>query len=133
MLGQLFTISRNTFKESIRQPIFVVLIFVAGLLLVLNPSLAAYTMEDDDRLLVDLGLSTLFLIGLLLAAFTATNVLTVELENRTVLTVVSKPVPRPVFMLGKFLGVAAAILIAFWTLSTIFLLTVRHGVMTTNA
>jgi ABC-type transport system involved in multi-copper enzyme maturation permease subunit len=64
----------------------------------------------------------------LLAAFTATSVLTREIENRTVVTVVSKPVPRPAVILGKYLGVAAALAIGFWSLAAVFLLAVRHRV-----
>lgn len=134
MFRQLLTISRNTWTESIRQPIFTVLTLVAALGLVLNPSLAAYSMETGDgdrKLLIDMGLSVLFLTGLLLAAFSATGVLSQEIEQRTVLTVVSKPVSRPVFVLGKFLGVAGAILVAFWILSLLFMSTWRHGVMST--
>ena len=131
MIQQIWSIGRNTFIESIRQPIFSVVILATGLVLVLSPSIAAYTMEDDNKLLVDMGLSTLGLAGLLLAAFTATGVLSREIENRTVLTVVSKPVARPVFVLGKFAGVTAAIVLAYWSLSMIFLLVVRHRVMMT--
>jgi ABC-type transport system involved in multi-copper enzyme maturation permease subunit len=134
MLRQLLTITRNTFTESIRQPIFTVLTLVAAVGLVLNPSLSAYSMETgegDKKLLVDMGLSMVFLTGMLLAAFTATGVLSREIEQRTVLTVVSKPVPRPLFVIGKFLGVAGAIAVAYWVLSLLFLGTYRHGVMST--
>lgn len=134
MLQQLISIARNTFTESIRQPIFAVLILVGALAMVLNPSLAAYSMETgggDNKMLIDLGLSTIFLVSLLLAAFTATGVLASEVENRTVLTVVSKPVPRPVFVLGKFVGVAGAIAVAYYILAVVFLFTVRHRVMST--
>jgi ABC-2 type transport system permease protein len=124
----LLTLARNAFLESIRQPVHAVLICVGLLALVLNVNVAGYTMEDDNKLLIDLGLSTLFLMGLLMAAFTATSVLTKEIENKTVLTVVSKPVGRPAVVIGKFLGVAAAIAIAYWLLAVIFLLTVRHRV-----
>ena len=121
-------IARNCFLESIRQPVYAVLLLAGVLALVLNANLAAYTFEDDDKLLVDLGLSTLFLAGLLLAAFTATSVLSREIENKTVLTVVSKPVGRPAIVVGKYLGVAAALTVAFWTLAAAFLLSVRHRV-----
>ncbi|MEM1108991.1 MAG: ABC transporter permease subunit [Planctomycetota bacterium] len=134
MIRQLLTISRNTFTESIRQPIFTVLTLVAALCLVINPSLSAYSMETGDgdrKLLIDMGLSVVFLTGMLLAAFSATGVLSEEIEKKTVLTVVSKPVNRPLFVLGKFFGVAAAILIAFWILSLLFMGTYRHGVMST--
>ncbi len=124
------TIARNGFIESIRQPVFVVLLVVGILALVLNVNLAAFTLEDDDKLLIDLGLSTLFLTGLLLAAFTATSVLAKEIDNKTVLTVVSKPVSRPAVVIGKYLGVAAALAIGYWVLAAVFLLAVRHRVQT---
>jgi ABC-2 type transport system permease protein len=133
MIQQLHTIARNTFIESIRQPIFVVLLLTGSLALVMNPSLAAFTLENDDKLLVDLGLSTLFLAGLLMAAFSATGAMSAEIESKTVLTVVSKPISRPLFVVGKFVGVASAIGVAYWVLSLIFLLTVRHRVMQTTA
>ncbi len=135
MLRQTLTIARNTFTESIRQPVYTVVLLVAVGGLALNPSLSAYSMETGDgdkKLLVDMGLSVVFLAGMLLSAFTATGVLSHEIEQKTVLTVVSKPVSRPLFVLGKFLGVAAAIALAYWVLSLLFLGTHRHGVMSTT-
>lgn len=127
---RLWTIAANTYRESIRQPVFVVLLCGASLLLMLNIAVCGYAFEDDNKLLLDLGLSTIFLAGLLLAAFTATGVFSREIENKTVLTVISKPVGRPLFVAGKFLGVAAALATACWVWTLLFMLTVRHGVMT---
>lgn len=127
----LLSLARNAFLESIRQPVHAVLICGAMLALVLNVNVAAYTLEDDNKLLVDLGLSTLFVTGLLLAAFTATSSLAREIENKTVVTVVSKPVSRWTVVAGKFLGIAAAIASAYWLLAVVFLITVRHRVQTT--
>jgi ABC-2 type transport system permease protein len=123
-----FTIARNALLESIRQPIFCLLLLGGMLALVLNVSLAGFTLDDDNKMLVDLGLSTLFLCGLLLAAFTATSVLAREIDNRSVVTVVSKPVPRPAVVIGKYLGVAGALAVGCWSLTVVFLLTVRHRV-----
>jgi ABC-type transport system involved in multi-copper enzyme maturation permease subunit len=67
----IFSIARNAFLEAIRQPIFIVLVLIGLLAMVCNVNLAAFTMGEYEKLLVDLGLSTLFLVGLLLAAFTA--------------------------------------------------------------
>ena len=131
MFQQVLTIARNTFVESIRQPVFIVLIVVGTIMLVLNVPMMAYTLEDDTKMLIDVGFSTLFVVGLLLAAFTATGVLSREVENKTVLTVVSKPVARPLFVIGKFVGVSASIMVAYWILAIIFLLTARHEVMQT--
>lgn len=129
MLILLWGIARNTFTEAIRQPVYLVILVGTILLLALNPALSAYTFDDDNKLLFDLGLSTLFLSGMLLAAFTAAGVFSREIENHTVLTVISKPVGRPLFVLGKYLGVSAALAVAYWIWILIFLLTVRHKVM----
>lgn len=135
MFRQLITIARNTFVESIRQPIFAVLVLLGGVLMALNVPLSGYTMEvgglGDNKMLIDMGMSTIAVVGIALAAFTATGVLSREIENKTVLTVISKPVARPVFVLGKFLGVAGAIVLSCYILSLVFVLTVRHEVMTT--
>ena len=82
-------------------------------------------------MMIDLGLSTVFISGTLLAAFIATNVLNREIENLTVLTVISKPVSRPLFVVGKYLGVAAALFLATAYLSFLFLLVEMHGVLQT--
>ena len=91
MFGQTLAIIRNTFFESIRQPILLVMLVVATIGLIFCNLLAGFTMEDDQRMMVDLGLSTVFVCGTILAAFIATNVLNREIENLTALTVISKP------------------------------------------
>ncbi|MFN3167681.1 MAG: ABC transporter permease [Phycisphaeraceae bacterium] len=129
---QLLSITRVTFTEAVRQPIFVVLLLAGTILMVLNPSMSAYSMEPgagDNKMLVDLGLGTIFFVGVFLAAFTATGVVNQEMESKTALTVVSKPVPRPVFIVGKFLGVSGAISIAAYLLLLVFMLTLRHRVL----
>jgi len=131
MIEQTLAIVRNTFFESIRQPIVAVLLVVATLMLIIGNVTATFTMSDDQKMLIDVGLATVFLFGALLAAFIATNVLTREIDNKTVLTVVSKPVSRPIFVLGKYLGVAAAILVASLYMSFVFMLVEHHGVMQT--
>ncbi|MHC4428635.1 MAG: ABC transporter permease [Planctomycetota bacterium] len=131
MFGQTLAITRNSFFESIRQPILLVVLLVAALGLVFSNLLAGFTMEDDQRMMIDLGLSTVFLSGALLAAFIATNVLNREIENKTALTVIAKPVSRPVFVLGKFLGVAGALVVATMLLAFVFALVELHGVRQT--
>ncbi|MDY7009505.1 MAG: ABC transporter permease subunit [Planctomycetota bacterium] len=136
---KLFAIARNAFIEAIRQPVYGVLILVTFTVLVLDLPLSTYTMGEgiaeyqktDQQMLVNLGLSTLLISGLLIAVFSASGVLSREIEDKTILTVVSKPVPRPMVVLGKFVGVAAAILVSFWLCSLVFLMTVRHKVMPT--
>jgi len=133
MFSRLYAIIANTFLETIRQPVYGVVLLTAALLMVLNVGLAGFTLEDDDKLLLDLGLNTLLLTGLFLSVFSATGVLTREIENKTVLTVVSKPVPRPVLILGKYIGVLGALVVALYLVFLILLMTLRHKVLQSSA
>lgn len=127
-LEQLLAIARNTLFESIRQPILLVVLVVATLFVILSNPFSAYTLQDDQRMFVDIGLSTIFIGGAILAAFIASNVLTREIDNRTVLTVVSKPVSRPVFVIGKYLGVVTAQILVMVFLALVFMIVEVHGV-----
>jgi len=131
MPRNLLAIITNTFTEILRQPIYGVVMGVILLVLILCPSLAMFTMDDDNQLLKDIGLSTLLVGGLFLAVFAAATVVTDEIENKTVLTVLSKTIARATFILGKFFGVAAAILLAQYMLSLVLMIVVRHGVLQT--
>ena len=127
MFMKTLTIARNTFTETVRQPIFLIIIIVAILTFIISPSITMYTLDDDNRLLRELGLSTLFLSGLFIAIFSSTGAIAEELDSKTAITVLSKPVPRPVFILGKFLGVASAVSVAHFICTAAMLMMIRHG------
>lgn len=131
-----WSIARNTFVQTVREPIFGVLILATFAVLLISATLAGWTMDpgaeyetSDQRMMEDLGLSTLLIAGLLVAAFSASSALSREIEDRTALTVIAKPVSRATFVLGKFAGVTAAVTVAYYLISLVFLMTVRHGVI----
>lgn len=128
-MSKLFTIAKNTFIETLRQPIYSIIIIAALLLFFISPSISMYTMEDDTKLLRELGLSTLFLASLFIAIFAASGAIAEEIDNKTIMTVLSKPVRRPVFILAKFLGVAAAVAMAHYICTIALLMAIRHGVL----
>ncbi|MFP4053213.1 MAG: hypothetical protein ACLFV7_05040 [Phycisphaerae bacterium] len=133
-MTKFLAICKNTFLQTIRQPVYGVLILTALGMFVLSVPLTGWTMEtnyhkSDQLMLENLGLSTLLITGLAIAAFSASSALSREIEQKTVLTVVSKPVGRAVFVAGKFAGVALAVTVAYYICSLGFLMTVRHKVM----
>jgi ABC-type transport system involved in multi-copper enzyme maturation permease subunit len=137
-MGKLFSICRNTFIQTIRQPIYGVLILVTVAVLTLTLPLATWTVGgdyeyDDQKMLLGLGLGTLLLSALFISAFSAASALSREIEDKTALTVISKPVSRGTFMAGKFAGVTAAVVVAYYLCSLVFLMTVRHKVMSSAA
>ncbi len=142
MLSTTLAIARNAFVESIRQPVFLGLVVLSGVLQVFNTWATGFSMAyrntpgevtGDNKLLFDIGLATVFVCGLLIAAFTSTSVISREIENKTILTVVSKPVGRARVILGKYLGVASAMALAIVVMLVFLMLGIRHGVMSTAA
>lgn len=129
MIYRLLAVSKNTFFETLRQPIYAVIVVAALLLLTLSPAISAYTLDEDIKLLRELGLSTIFLSGLFIAAFCAASALTEEIETGAVTTVLTKPISRPTFIAGKFLGLAAAVSVSHWIFSIGYLMAIRHGVL----
>lgn len=127
MISRLFSIAGNTFIESLRRPVFLAVLATVCLLLALNPAISTLTLGEDDRLLVDLGLSTILLGGIFLSAFISTGSISREIDSKTILTILSKPVGKLCFIAGKYLGVCATISLAGWIWSLVFLLGVRHG------
>ncbi len=128
-MDKLFTIAKNTFIETLRQPVYAVIIIVALFLFFMSPSLTMYTMSDDNKLLRELGLSTLFLTSLFIAIFSASGAVAEEIENKTITTVLTKPVQRPIFIIAKFLGVAGAVALAHYICTIALIMAIRHGVL----
>ncbi|MHC4070003.1 MAG: ABC-2 transporter permease [Planctomycetota bacterium] len=130
-MNKLFTIAKNTFIETLRQPVYFVIIIGALFLFVISPSLTMYTMDDDNKLLREIGLSTLFITSLFVAIFSASGAVAEEIEDKTILTVLSKPVQRPIFILAKFFGVALAVALAHYICTIALLMAIRHGCIET--
>ena len=128
-MNKLFTIARNTFIETLRQPVYLVIIVAAMCLFFISPSLTMYTLSDDNKLLREVGLSTLFLTSLFVAVFSASGAVAEEIADKTIITVLSKPIARPVFIAAKFLGVLAAVALAHYICTIALLMSVRHGVV----
>jgi ABC-2 type transport system permease protein len=130
---KLFTIAKNTFIEIIRQPVYAIIIIAALLLIAISPSLTMYTMSDDNKLLREIGLSTLFLASLFIAIFSASGAVAEEIENKTITTVLTKPVQRPIFIIAKFLGVTTAVILSHYICTIALLMAIRHGVLESAA
>jgi hypothetical protein len=126
---KLLIIAKNTFIETLRQPVYAVIIAFALFLFFMSPSVTMYTMDEDIKLLREIGLSTLVLTGLFIAIFSATGAITEEIETKTITTVLSKPIGRPTFILGKFLGVTAAVVLAHYICTIAMIMAIRHGVL----
>jgi len=116
-------IARATAKEALRQPVFVLLFLVSLMMLVLNTFVPFFSLGDDVKMLEICGLATILISGMLLAIWTSSMSIADEIEGKTAMTLLSKPITRRQFIIGKFVGIQAAVLVlvipvacAFWAL-----------------
>ena len=121
-----FTIALATAKEAIRQPAFFVLAAIAGFWLIASIFVAYFTFGEDIKMYKDTGLTTISFVCLLLALLTSSSTVAEEIEGKTAITLLSKPINRRQFIIGKFLGIELGVLALFLLLGTLFALGVWY-------
>jgi ABC-type transport system involved in multi-copper enzyme maturation permease subunit len=122
----LLLIARSAFTEALRPSFHAVLLLTGIGLIAVSPVLSSFALGDENRLLVDISLSSMLAAGLFLGAFTAASSLGDEIRRRTVMVLLSKPVHRWVLLSGKFLGIAAALTLVQCSWVATLLLAIRH-------
>jgi len=113
-------IARATTKEAIRQPLFLLLLTLSALVLIVNSIVPFFTFEDEGKMLTECGLATLLIAGALLAVWTAGTSITSEIEGKTAMTLLSKPIDRRQFLFGKYIGILQAVIWMFLILTVLF-------------
>jgi ABC-type transport system involved in multi-copper enzyme maturation permease subunit len=102
-------IARNTFREATRDRV-IAGVLVAGLALLLATQLLSpLAMGEGRRLTVDLGLSGISLLGVLVTLLVGGSLVAKEIERRTIYNLLSRPIARPLYLLGKWIGMTAAL------------------------
>ena len=107
---KVYAIAINTFKEVIRDKIFYSLVFFAVLLLGASVLLSTLTLGEQSKIIEDLSLSGIEILGVIIAIFVGIGLVNKELEKKTIYTIISKPIERWQFLLGKYLGLALTLL-----------------------
>jgi len=105
----LFDIARNTFKEAIRNRILYGFLFFGIALLAGALAFGALSVQEEERLTLDLGLAGISLLGIFMAVFVGGNLLYKEIERNTVYTVLPRPIYRHQWLIGKYLGIVATL------------------------
>jgi ABC-type transport system involved in multi-copper enzyme maturation permease subunit len=122
-------IARTTAKEAIYQPFFYLVLIPGIFLLILFTILPYNTFGEDLKIYKDNGLTLIMILSVVLALWTASLSIAEEIEGRTALTVLSKPIARWQFIMGKFFGIIWPVAVLFIVLGTIFLCCVSYKVM----
>jgi len=122
------TIARNTFRENIRDKILYNLILFALIMILSSVALGQLTLGHEEKVIIDIGLSAISIFGTLIAIFIGIGLVYKELEKRTVYALLSKPVHRHEFILGKYLGLLCTLLVNVSIMTVGLILTlIYHG------
>ncbi|MHB0958985.1 MAG: ABC transporter permease subunit [Pirellulaceae bacterium] len=114
-MPRLSAIALATFKSEVAQPLFVIILLLGISILLLSIYIPYNTFGEDIKMLKDSGLTLIRVLCIILAVWGASTTLADEIEGRTALTVLSKPVRRRSFVIGKFFGIG-------WTTALMFII-----------
>jgi ABC-type transport system involved in multi-copper enzyme maturation permease subunit len=118
-------IAKQTLEEMLRRKILLILLIVALGMIALGPSVGFLSPRESSAVLRSLGLAVILIAGLLITIIAAIQVIPTEIERRTIYTVLSKPVQRYEFVLGKFLGGLFTVFVMIAAMGAVFLLVLR--------
>ena len=111
MIQRILAIASNTYRETVRDKILYNLILFALILIFSSTMLGQLTLGNEDKVMLDLGLSSISVFGMLIAIFIGIGLVYKELEKRTAYALLAKPVHRYELILGKYLGLLFTILV----------------------
>ena len=120
--GRIWAIASNGFREVIRDRVLYLIGFFALLLVIalrLLPEIAATT---ENKILIDFGLGAIDLLGVIVAVFVGTGLINKEIEKRTVLVLIPKPLNRAEFIIGKHLGLVGVLAVLIVAMTLIYLI-----------
>lgn len=120
--GRIWAIASNGFREVIRDRIlYLIGLFTLLLVLALRllPEIAATT---QDKIFLDVGLAAIELLSVFVAVFVGTSLINKEIEKRTVLVLIPKPVTRAEFIIGKHLGLSGVLAVLMISLTVVYLI-----------
>jgi ABC-type transport system involved in multi-copper enzyme maturation permease subunit len=102
-------IARNTLREAIRDRVLYTLLFFALALIGTGVLLSTLSYVERERILQDVGFAAVRLFSVAIAIFVGIGLVHREVERRTVFTILSKPISRGEFLLGKYVGLLATL------------------------
>ncbi len=120
------------FKESVRDRVPFAMVLFAVVLMAASFLMSRLTGGQDLKVIKDLGLATMNMIGLLIAIFIGTGLVAKEVERRSIYGVITKPLTREAFLLGKFVGLTVTLAVNLATMSVAFFAVLVYFDFTTD-
>ena len=119
---RIWAIAANSFREVIRDRILYFIGFFALLMAFAWRLLPEIAVGTDQKIFLDLGLAAIGLLGVIVAVFVGTGLINKEIDKRTILVLIPKPLSRAEFILGKHLGLSGVLAVMLGVMLVIYLL-----------
>jgi ABC-type transport system involved in multi-copper enzyme maturation permease subunit len=119
-LVRVAAIAHNTWREAIRNRVLYALLFFGLALIGTGVLLASLSYVERERILQDVGFAAVRLFGVAIAIFVGIGLVHQEVDRRTIFTILSKPISRGEFLLGKYLGLLATLLLQIGVMALCF-------------
>jgi ABC-type transport system involved in multi-copper enzyme maturation permease subunit len=116
-----WALAKNTYREAVRDKLLYNLLLFAGLMIGSSILLAGLHIGDENRVYRDVGLSAIAFFGVLIAIFVGINLVYREISQRTVYSLLAKPVRRWEFIAGKYFGLLTLLGLEILLMSACFL------------
>ena len=122
-MGAIGVIAVNAFRESLRDKTLYNLVLFAGSLIGLSVLLADLSITEHHKVIADMGLAAINLIGVIIAIFIGISLVNKEIERRTIYTIMARPISRSFFIMGKYCGLALTLFVNVAIMMAVFLVT----------
>ena len=119
--ARIAAITSNTLLELVRLKVFYFMLLFALLIIGSSAFMVKFTFQQQFQVLKDVSLGAMSIFSWLLATLATAMLLPKDIEDRTLYTILAKPVPRFEYLLGKLFGVLAMLAIAIGLMSVVFL------------
>ena len=119
---RIWAIAANSFREVIRDRILYFIGFFALLMAFAWRLLPEIAVGTHEKIFLDLGLAAIGLLGIIVAVFVGTGLINKEIDKRTILVLIPKPLSRAEFILGKHLGLSGVLAVMLGVMLVIYLL-----------
>lgn len=123
-MQSVLVVAGNTFRETVRDKILYNLVFFALLLIGASVLLGTLTIGEQSKIVNDIGLAAINLVGVIIAIFVGIGLVTKEIERRTIYTILARPLTRTQFIIGKYLGLTFIVVANIALMFAMFLATV---------
>jgi ABC-type transport system involved in multi-copper enzyme maturation permease subunit len=118
--SRVWPIAVNTVREAIRHKLLYALLFFAILLIGTGVLVSALSYVEGSRIIQDVGLASIRIFSVGIAIFVGVGLINGEVDRRTIYTILSKPVSRMEFLVGKYVGLVLMVWLQLVTMSASF-------------